>query len=1009
MKIKKIITTVDDEKSYSIDVDENTTFNKFKEILAGAAHLLKNCFRIYLGQQEYTKDYNDNTIQELFPDLDPVPLRIISNKDIYEFEDELISLSFNIQVPCDAHIGKYKMLYCFSCKKSICSDCFAQTHRNHNVEEKADYIAPAQLLMNKIFSNSSLYKADSRLSKYMDCVTFRSNLKLNIFDNLRKLINDLEIKFASCLEYFSTSEDETEKNTNENLELLKKFSIECFIKLKNDINTKGIIIDDAIFLTIYHKLKEIERYKNEYFEENKQKYERLNTLLAPFIKQVEKISDELKITVDSYLNKDIYENFKNLIQENIVEKIQKETVNDIMFRNIGVPRKSLNRMSLGDNYSYRKGLKNKYISPDKVLVNQKKDNYNPFQRANYSAQRQGVSESLLGFNSSSNLKSEKQNNYTTLTFTKNAEQNLKGKELSIIPEKNDNSLYRNNQMISTTNINVGGIIGNDVKRVEEITTTTTNINNIGNTSGSNIKNFLTNNSNLNANLNTKTNINSISESNLINTNNNNLDNINNNSNIQKETTVYQTKETVYPGQTTKYLTQQEYNIHNIGNIGNTGEIQGHGQTQKNITKTETITTTKTNNIIGHSGDMYTNMNAINSNINTNLNEINRNISNYSQGYEVTKFTTTTHQQNKQSGTQQGTSSNLFKGNLISVLNNEISKNEQEFHEKNMGQNINETHTEQTIYGTNGEIIQKVTKTKKVEYNTGIIPQFLFMYPLFNTNEIIGAFKDESTGRIEVDFKQAFGEKDIQLNEFPQGGAFCNIGKYLYFTGGQEKLNGIGKIFLRVSLPQNDFKIKLTKMPSMINSHWSHSMIANDDYIFVIGGYNSNKCECFNLKSLKWESMADLNSNERQRAMLFIYKDYLYAFMGYTQFSILDSIERINIAKLKTSKWEKVSISNPNNINLKFYGAGIYNNNGELFFIGGKVGQENEEKDFKSEIYSFNFDGMVFNTKEISYIGQLNFIENKFHKINDENVGNFIDLNNGCLATISVDSLFQENQ
>ena len=283
MKIKKIITTVDDEKSYSIDVDENTTFNKFKEILAGAAHLLKNCFRIYLGQQEYTKDYNDNTIQELFPDLDPVPLRIISNKDIYEFEDELISLSFNIQVPCDAHIGKYKMLYCFSCKKSICSDCFAQTHRNHNVEEKADYIAPAQLLMNKIFSNSSLYKADSRLSKYMDCVTFRSNLKLNIFDNLRKLINDLEIKFASCLEYFSTSEDETEKNTNENLELLKKFSIECFIKLKNDIDTKGLIIDDEIFLTIYHKLKEIERYKNEYFEENKQKYERLNTLLAPYI------------------------------------------------------------------------------------------------------------------------------------------------------------------------------------------------------------------------------------------------------------------------------------------------------------------------------------------------------------------------------------------------------------------------------------------------------------------------------------------------------------------------------------------------------------------------------------------------------------------------------------------------------------------------------------------------------------------------------------------------------
>ena len=257
--IKKIITTIDDEKSYSIDVDETTTFYEFKKILSAAAHLLKNCFRIYHEQQEYTNDYDDNTIQEMFPNIDPIPLRIISNKDVYEFEDELISVRFNINVPCQIHVGKYKMMYCFTCNKSICKDCLSEDHKNHKVEEKADYLAPAQLLMNKIFSNSALYRADSRLSKYMDSVNFRSNLKLNIFDNLRKLINDLEIKFASCLEYFSTCEDETEKNTNENLELLKKYCIECFIKLKNDINTKGIIIDDEIFLTLYRKLKEIEK------------------------------------------------------------------------------------------------------------------------------------------------------------------------------------------------------------------------------------------------------------------------------------------------------------------------------------------------------------------------------------------------------------------------------------------------------------------------------------------------------------------------------------------------------------------------------------------------------------------------------------------------------------------------------------------------------------------------------------------------------------------------------
>ena len=901
--IKKIITTIDNEKSYSIDVDETTTFYEFIKILAAAAHLLKNCFRIYHEQQEYTNDYDDNTIQEMFPDLDPIPLRIISNKDVYEFEDELISVRFNINVPCQIHIGKYKMLYCFTCNKSICMDCFNADHKGHSVEEKADYLAPAQLLMNNIFSNSALFRADSRLSKYMECVNFRSNLKLNVFDNLRKMINDLEIKFASCLEYFSTSEDETEKNTNENLELLKKYCIECFIKLKNDINTKGIIIDDEIFLTLKRKLKEIERYKNEYFEENKQKYEKLNTLLAPFIHEVEKISEELKSTFNTLLNKELYENFKNLVQENIVEKVQKETVNDFMFRNLGVPRKSLNRMSLGNLNSYKKKSKD-YVSPNKLVQKEEKS---PFPRANLSAERkENNSGTIFGQGVFSKSKNEQGNKNSTLTWNKTEEQNPRVKGLSIIGQNNDISMKDATKTTAFEN---------------RVINTTTNNMNMANVSGT-----LTNNMN------------------------NNISNFSN----QEKTGVFRASaEKEYPGQTKIYSTQSEFQISNLGNFGNminSSQTQGQNIVSKEITKT-----TATNNI-----------------------------TTFTQGFDT------------------NSNSNMFGGKLIEVLSNEIGKKGAEYEiEKGT---TNESNT--AIFETNN-----MTSTVAPDGGvSGMLNKgsFLIMYPIFESNYILGAFADESTGRAEVDFEKAFGEKDIQLKAFPQGGAFCNYEKYLFFTGGQEKQKGVGKIFLRITInAERETKAKMVKMPSMLYPHWNHSMISNGNYIFVIGGYNTNKCEAFNLRTLKWEAMPDLISPERQKATLAIYGDYLYAFMGQTQFNVLDSVERINIKKLGSSNWENVIYSNPNKVNTKFYGAGVYIVKGQLFFLGGKLGLGDDQSDFKSEIYRFKFDTNEFLNTDICYNGKINFIENEFHHISDDNVGNFISVDNGVLATMPVSSLLQQ--
>ena len=65
-------------------------------------------------------------------------------------------------------------------------------------------------------------------------------------------------------------------------------------------------------------------------------------------------------------------------------------------------------------------------------------------------------------------------------------------------------------------------------------------------------------------------------------------------------------------------------------------------------------------------------------------------------------------------------------------------------------------------------------------------------------------------------------------------------------------------------------------------------------------------------------------------------------MGLTQNGVLDSVERLNLENIEAG-WESIIIDNRENINLKFYGAGIFRMShvNKIFFIGGK--KENKKK------------------------------------------------------------------
>jgi len=273
----------------------------------------------------------------------------------------------------------------------------------------------------------------------------------------------------------------------------------------------------------------------------------------------------------------------------------------------------------------------------------------------------------------------------------------------------------------------------------------------------------------------------------------------------------------------------------------------------------------------------------------------------------------------------------------------------------------------------------------------------FMYPVFKTNIIKAAVDKNTVQDIKIDFSD-FSKEDPIINEFPNGGSYCNSENCLYFTGGQEYIKEAGKLFLSIS--NNSPVQNAVKLPLMKFSHWNHSMIEHNGRIYVIGGYNSNKCEYYDISAKTWNELPNLIENERQRSMLYVNKNYLYCFMGLSQNGILDSVERLNLENTEAG-WESIIVVNSNHINLKFYGSGIVkvNQANKIIFVGGKKENKKKETVFKKTIYEFSFDNYEVTVSDFKIENDLIFVENKLYSMDENDCGNFINMGNGYLISM----------
>ena len=240
-------------------------------------------------------------------------------------------------------------------------------------------------------------------------------------------------------------------------------------------------------------------------------------------------------------------------------------------------------------------------------------------------------------------------------------------------------------------------------------------------------------------------------------------------------------------------------------------------------------------------------------------------------------------------------------------------------------------------------------------------------------------------------------------------ASINVGYSLYISGGverkaeesnQEDSSSLFLIF-------NSSNGQLKRLPDMLTARHSHSIIHFKEFIYAVGGCVNRTSERFSLKTLKWEPLPSLNSEERQKPVLFGYKNFIYAFFGHRKSSsdnsivFLDTIERLNINS--PTKWENIptvrsNLSNPDD--LQTTGAAIIPiGQNEILLFGGKTKNETSGK---RTVVKFNLDTYTFyNVDEFKLDDNLYFEESMFVYLSDFIWGHFNLANESVLIVETI--------
>ena len=1017
-KIRKTIFHMDKNRIYSFDVNEEITIHTLKKMLSSAANLGKVSLRIFHNGKEYTNS-NNETIQNLFPNLQEIEFTLQIQYNQIDDLDSLIKLKLNTHY-CPLHNFKYPYFYCFTCKKSVCSNCIlSNEHNGHDYKEKYDYLQNSKILVEQIFNDLKFEfpEIDSDLMK-----SLVNKISYKLFPNLVQLVKNIEKKLIDLVKNYITKEKDNIKIIQDDLKNLKQNCADGLDELKEQISIEDMMLNEEIFLTFDSKFKDIckekDKIKNNCFEMNV-----INDI-------IDKVYNEIYNFLIQYINKEISVDYNKNNNFNPVNNFGRKEIfhkllSDIHFKpkiyrvsnknnhnkyydNIDIIEENEN-----EEYSFNNDNKNNYFNNDnnnlknvKLIINHdnsnfemnnnnQNDNYNNLPNYNNIGSSNRINDGLNDGNKYNKNNTNYDEHFLTSNHYKIIDRNFNDFDTS---NKNNNNNFNNNNFQNQNQ--------NQNYKMENTNYSFQNdFNSFDNNNNNNMNNANNNNYN-NYNYKTET-INIQSNQNNF-QENNNLNNQENTQNYEEHFT--KKKYTINPIVDNKNNTitfklnqgNDNFNNNNLKNensnytytlkeyatnlIPNQQNINFNTNLNQNTTQNlnfpiqqtiyKTTTTSFSNNNINNN-NLYNNINQNNTN-NININTSTNNISSNNIPQIIHFNTTKINTGNINSNYKKNNLDNSNNENLNINQNNENKR--QQFKMKSTAINKTEKKKHRIANpNTSSEESETFSQNSKNDYTTahtrsGAIYRNGHMksydnyicQPIENTNQVLiyDSINDTIT-------KNEINSSIFTIEKFPINCSWFNKDNVLYISGGIIK-NKICKIFLKY----DPIKKSIERLIDLPEEKINHTMIFdNNNNLYIIGG-NSNSVLKYNLDNQKWITLNLKLKNERNNPMCFIKDNFIYVFWGMNNYNnYITSIEKIDLNSKNSF------IINEDNIHLIF--SGIIQKNENLYFIGGK-----NKNGFIHNAIKYNFQKNEIEFNSFSLGEGIIFKQCILPRLNKNTYGNF---------------------